>query len=385
MPFSNCRRAKYKQVKPYNLPLPYSMYDYYGKHTSEELYSDGTVGPHTTVKEATLSSNSFTDFDRRDTACANKAYERFKASVGDNAGWAENIAQAGKAVEMFTRQAQLLGKVVTDLRKGSFAFLPELLHYGEERIKGRTVRDSRFQKYHDQKAYWTLKHARNESKRKTWYTDVAGMFLEFEYGLRPLVKDLVDTHKVLTSDPGIRKVHGSCRDTIRERSFTRSRLANGSYATTDTDNYCSFRWKLGGFVRVSNPNLYLANALGVVDIALPWKLIPFSFVADWFFNLEQVISSHSDWFGLTFYNPWRSHLRYGKGTTNSHSYTVYSSTLSIITNDHLDREFVEMDRVLGLSQPTFQLKPFRGFSLERGAQAIALITSVFAGQKVNFH
>lgn len=61
----------------------------------------------------------------------------------------------------------------------------------------------------------------------------------------------------------------------------------------------SSRTTVNALVRVSNPNAYLLNRLGLVNPALvAWDLVPWSFVVNMFVNTNQLISSVTDFVGL---------------------------------------------------------------------------------------
>jgi hypothetical protein len=51
-------------------------------------------------------------------------------------------------------------------------------------------------------------------------------------------------------------------------------------------------------VKLSNPNLALASALGLANpVAIAWELIPFSFVVDRFVDVGSYLNSYSETFG----------------------------------------------------------------------------------------
>jgi hypothetical protein len=132
--------------------------------------------------------------------------------------------------------------------------------------------------------------------------------------------------------------------------------------------------------QITNPNLFLANQLGLIDIALPWKLLPFSFVVDWFINVEQVLSSVTDWYGVSLIHPHRSVFLTGRRNFHSYSWsTAYlpggGSTI-VWGRSIVDQNSTEWARELGFSQPTLKVRPFKGFSVQRGVQAISLVLAV---------
>lgn len=334
-PYSHTDRDRFTQSKPYNVPAPYRVTRVTGvdRLSNSEGFDSGFV------KNVSFGRNSFTDYALHHAATYNAAYEKFRGMISDSAGWAENIAQAGKARTMFVNRAVQLAQFATALKHHRFGDAARIL---------RTPTPSR------------------ASNKKA----VSQNFLEYEYGLKPIISDLHGTMQVLTSDPGLRKIKAS-RMTIMRDDYSTYIL--GGFDTQKA--VCRLAITLRSGVRVTNPNLFLANQLGLTDLALPWKLIPFSFVVDWFVNVEQVISSVTDDFGLTLVEPhwtWftRSDLR-------KFTYTPYESMgIQHSTSSTRNQVAVEMLRSTGIPGPTLIIKPFKGFSVQRGAQAIALVLAV---------
>ena len=55
----------------------------------------------------------------------------------------------------------------------------------------------------------------------------------------------------------------------------------------------------GAMVVVNNPNLFLANKLGMSPLAVAWDLIPWSFVVGMFFNQGQLLRNLTAYAGVT--------------------------------------------------------------------------------------
>jgi len=332
---SEVHKVKKKQARPYNLDLAYSMNHWRGwdiLHSSET----GTItGP---VKDIAWGVSSIPGYLRHFFATYNAAYEKLQSEISDSAGWGENIAQAGKTRVMINDRLTQLARFSIAVKHFRFREAARIL---------RTPTPS------------------GVSHRRA----VSSNFLEYEYGIKPLVKDIQDSMKILTSDPGLRKVRAS-----RSSFFNYNDRVSGPGFVTVDSQIGRIRIGLQAYVRVTNPNLFLANQLGLLDLALPWKLIPFSFVVDWFLNVEQVISACGNGFGL--------HLERGltsvvnKGVRDYRGYTIYDSNgHTYINTNEKSQNHVEFTRTIGISGPVLVLKPFKGFSLERGAQAVALILS----------
>jgi hypothetical protein len=130
--------------------------------------------------------------------------------------------------------------------------------------------------------------------------DLASDFLEGEFGWLPLVSDI---HAALTT---------VCAGAIPPQWVRASRSYNHSKVTTTTGfgtitnrvvESGSARLTIAAGAEISNPNLWLANRLGVINPAIvAWDLVPWSFVVNMFVNMNQVIESITDTVGLTISN-----------------------------------------------------------------------------------
>jgi hypothetical protein len=178
---------------------------------------------------------------------------------------------------------------------------------------------------------------------------------------------------ILSSDPGERKISGKASHPITIQSLVDNSDAGGT-AFIRTTTYAKLRIHLFATVRVDNPNLFLANQLGLLDLALPWKLVPFSFLVDWFVNVEQMISSVSDWFGCTLIQPGTT--AFARGSNTELSTTRHYAPPHLYTQSTRNQTSVELERSTGISGPALIVKPFKGLSVTRGATAIALVLSV---------
>lgn len=338
----------YRQARPYDLPLPYEMYRYFSWGFGSDSDSTGYYA-NWEGKGSGFSALNHPTFNRSYDAAYSQCYERLKALLGDSAGWAENIAQIQK-----TRES-LVGRCV------------QAAHFAS------AVKQHRFK---DAARILRTPKPSNVSTKKA----VSQNVLEYEYGLKPLISDINNSLVILTSEPRVRRFRAKGYDSQNDVSVN-------SYSTGTNpvnSSYAKLAWQyelqvqIGAEFRVVNPDLYLASRLGLIDVALPWKLIPFSFVIDWFVNVEQVISSLTDWYGLFVDKPYVTTFARSFQNYNTWGTTVYSSGYTYYTTGTVTDESVELKRAVGaIPAPDLVVKPFKGFSLQRGTQAIALVLSVF--------
>lgn len=125
--------------------------------------------------------------------------------------------------------------------------------------------------------------------------NVANAWLEYTFGWVPLIQDVFSAVDVLQQD----------FDTFR----TSTKVTMPWYLSlSSSSNRYSLNYSSSYFykakTRVNNPNLLLANQLGVLNPAhIAWDAIPFSFVADWFLPVGKFIQSWTNGAGLAVIDP----------------------------------------------------------------------------------
>lgn len=189
---------------------------------------------------------------------------------------------------------------------------------------------------------------------------VSNNWLEFHFGWSPLLSDIHDAMDVLQNALGFRTIKGNGHSSRYE---SRSNYPPAPGGTRGTRVYCQAYVQYIADIRVTNPNLALFNNMGLLNpYGIAWEVVPWSFVLDWFVNVSQCIGAWTDWIGYA-----------GENITTS---TLVRMSCDFRWNPYpyvgaIQRTF--FDRVYGLQGPTLYVKPFVGFSLSRGATAIALL------------
>jgi hypothetical protein len=130
---------------------------------------------------------------------------------------------------------------------------------------------------------------------------LAGGWLWYSYGVKPLMEDIYNGMEVLTRPiPMWQQVVGTGQARDSQKKYFDEGFPWWSIHSFSQE--ASTRCKC--IVTVNNPNVHLANQLGLLN-PVQWinEAIPFSFVVDWFSNLSQVISQLTDFAGLTVDKP----------------------------------------------------------------------------------
>lgn len=124
----------------------------------------------------------------------------------------------------------------------------------------------------------------------------ADLWLEYTFGWVPLVEDIGAAVGVLQGSPKYERVRGA-----KSATWTvDAPWDGGSSATTfaELTTVCS------GGIRITNPNLLLANQLGFVNpAAVAWDAVPFSFVVDWFIPVGKFLNSFTTDLGFGIEEP----------------------------------------------------------------------------------
>jgi hypothetical protein len=266
-------------------------------------------------------------------------------TTSGNSGLGTTLAEIKQAREMITGRLELLVRFTKAVRGYRF--------YDAYTILGM------HRKIADREAW--LKSTRLRRSAKSFGNN----WLEFHFGWSPLVDDIKQAMEVLTG--GLPDFKVFARHSKIEQ--TTINLPGGSPLV---ENRLSIeRWidrhQVGSYVSVSNPNMWLANRLGLINpLALAWELVPFSFVVDWFANLNDVINSHSDYFGLALKNSYWTETRYL-------TYTLNRIRPSISFFENYSTEFVAVGRTIGIPGPTLRMRPAKALSWQRGLTAASLL------------
>jgi hypothetical protein len=135
---------------------------------------------------------------------------------------------------------------------------------------------------------------------------LADLWLTYQYGLKPLVSDIVKLQKFHFQDPGFAFARGQASEV-----WDRSGVILNNSGFFQTVAMEGTRWGCNTQVAytVDSPLLAGLSSLGLTNpTQLFWELTLFSFIVDWFINVGQVISSIAAGVGLTFL--WGSRTRW---------------------------------------------------------------------------
>lgn len=294
------RRTWYRQRRPYNLPLTFTyqwrkVLTWTGPGAFYSYRNVSSLVTFPTMSTSTWFPDAY-----------NKAYEKFKSKCQpDSAGLAMNLAQRQLAIDMIEKRTlQILG-FANSLRKGNLPGALKSLGLLEDQKATQVIRKYG-RKYKFRNGTWKLRYDSHRPKvggdlkgKLPTKRSAADLFLELHFGWEPIIRDIHSSINVLQS--GIPPERVSAGSTRRYTSKWYTGTVNDPQEILEDTHQGT--WRISADITVSNPNLWLANQLGLVNpAAVIWDLIPFSFVLGWFVNVDSFLASFTDFWGLSLTN-----------------------------------------------------------------------------------
>lgn len=332
-PFRNSYVMQHKyESKPRNFsaPLPYVRRRAVS-HVVEN--GSGMTGQNGRADCGNWGANPWIDYRSSAPVARVKqaCYSKFVGKLKEDAmGWGENLATRKQSLEMILHRVGTLTTAARRLKKGDIP--------GFCRALGVTPRPTK-------------------SKLKK----ASSIWLEYHFGWEPLYGDIYTACKTLQNDVPAGVIRASSLEECHELDVAREWITRTQARVIVTYQ---------GTYYVDNPNKFLLNKLGVINpVAVAWELVPFSFAVDWFIPVGQYLGSFSDFWGVKRSNEFTSVFIEAKSQVTRRR----DVGVNPIFYQTIDSEAVKSTRELGIAIPKPTLKLFKGFSLVRGATAVALL------------
>lgn len=322
-------KTVYRQKKPYTLNLPYSMWLCstvswkIGYALPDIECNNGRSGIGSTAFNHVNAFPQNTNFSQAQnllSTITNKARERFVSTMKGSAGLGVDIAEYKQSMGMIEKRALQMFDFMRALHKGRISHAARLLGVTDHPtyhkvLRNLTIRGQiRKSKYKNQILLKRKAQKAFLTPNDKTYSD---LFLEFHFGWSPIVADVYDSVDVLSRDIPSGRVIGRAKGSeffdLSSTSPGGSRYVNTHEINVDVVVGCT--------VSVSNPNLALANQLGIINPAtLIFEVIPFSFVADWFSNISAYLTQFTEFAGYKLTDPFTR--VYTRDFTNQSNYVV---------------------------------------------------------------
>lgn len=276
----------FRQAKPYDLDTPLVS-------VRRSMRGDYAPSAKTSMIPQPFRINDFDEVD-----VLNKLYKKFVDELGDGSSFGATLtAERKETLGLVADTALRLARAAKAVKKMDLPLAAnELgLPYFEKQVKVRVRRrrGNKKPRYVDRTVF-TLPDGRTVAKT------MASGWLMWSYGVKPLASDIYNGMDVLqrpVPDKRI-KVRASGSTAFSEV------LEKPVYFPSVTTWAYKVSVSCSATVSVSNPNLWLANKMGLTN-PVQWALeaVTLSFVADWFSNLSDVVGSISDFHGLSIGRP----------------------------------------------------------------------------------
>ncbi len=309
-------KTGYRQKKPYTLNLAYSTWNVRTTSVTTGYTTPTWSNPNaSTTGVGTVGCTAFSHVNgfAQNTSYAkmnalisevqNTARERFIGTMKGSASLAVSLAEGRQAMDMMSKRIYQVYDFARALRKGRIPQAAKILGVQKHPLYSRLVKDMTVRGQLRAQGFKKRLKLTNRYKKRLISdkdNEQAGLFLEFHFGWSPLVGDIYDSMDVLQRDIPSGCIVGRAKGSLDDVVLTNS-PANTFYTSTHKVNV---NVVVGAKVGISNPNLALANQLGVINPAVVvWSLMPWSFVVDWFANVGAFLESFTDTAGYTITDP----------------------------------------------------------------------------------
>jgi hypothetical protein len=303
--------------------------------------------------------------------------------------------EARQSIELVTQSAKRIATSLLLIRKGQFVKAATALGMSKPpkrlyatingtrrgiRVNGKQTTDSRGRSI--------------KGDIKFTSSDVTSNWLAYRYGWVPLLSDV---HGSLTTayehsrmvDKTICTHYGYASDTKYSSAYSTTYTIPGTVnyptarATLVCENRLSSKYKVRA--RLLSKTASSSAQLGLSNpLLVAWELVPFSFVADWFVNVGDILDGLSSFDGYEFVSGIRcDNSEADIFTTSIHftrsgSWNVYGSTTDVKISHSYYR--AAYDRVALTSFPSvafhIERNPFAG-KMNRALDAVSLVHQLF--------
>lgn len=354
-------RESYRQAKPYDLALPFRSQG--ARILQERGKTEGfwnAVGIGITCNPAWAmagfpnheSSDGTKQFLALIESVRSIARERFNSKLRDQAEIGAALAQYQQSIDMIGNRAMQLYRFAKAMRRFDFV---------------RAGRELNQAVYGKDGSYYvgTGRHKRPLNLRKNSRAAAAN-FLEYSFGWAPLVSDVVSAMNILDNPAkGTMNVRASARGA---ETLTRSNMWN-ILTTLNGMHAYSAHCTCSADVEVVNPNVSLAAQLGLVNpAAVGWEVVPFSFVIDYFVNVQSYLENFTSLFGLRLSNVWST--TYVKDKCDMSLVQTTGNLWCSVASD-----YYRVDRTNTLPDVSLRLKKF-SLPIGRALTSVSLLVTL---------
>lgn len=346
-------KTGYKQARPYTAPLPY---DYHRAVTlSAVTYPNGFADPPFSNQFSRIAPIYHNPYLLSDTLPApaesqrlearDKARERALDTLGDPAALLTLMAEYQSNLDFIADAAMYIRDFVR-VRKGI-------------RKPPRTTKGGRALR----------KPKESIAKHFPTKQEIASDYLAIQFVVVPTVGDVSNAMNILESPIPMLMGKGTAS---RNHTYVYDDAPTWGYYKSRSEHKTQFKAKVEAGLWVSNPNLFLANRLGLINPALSaYEVTPWSFVFDYFVNVSAWLGQFTETAGVELKDPYWTELikdrvdyKYYTRPLTWYPYTVVNAVSS---------ESTSMQRRLGIPDVTLRVRAPWRLSTTRASTSVALL------------
>lgn len=176
---------------------------------------------------------------------------------------------------------------------------------------------------------------------------------------------------VLSRDIAHGKLRGRAKSVVNLDYKDRYPTSGTPVRVITETNVTEYLVQTGGLFVMTNPNLALAQSLGILNpFVIAGELVPFSFVVGWFVNWAQVLNSWTDFWGWTVKNTYSTIVCRSVG--ERYHWDVVDNPLGTT----MKYQSFAMFRGLGITMPKLRATLPERLSLSRAATSISLVVQL---------
>lgn len=357
------RRSRfwYRQKKPYSMPLSWGVdikkvLTYLGPNDNYISYGGAYLPPADDYANA-----------------HNSAYASFVSKIK---GETSQLGTVQQSFDMIGQRSRQLFSVARSLRKLNFPEALSQLGFTSKPYKSVLYPVKGYENTlsvnRRGKKRWTRPKILVFDTRKT-AKSFASNWLEISFGWKPLVNDIANAIDVTQRPYPSYRITGKGSANSRSTTVQAGAPVNNRWVQTVTNEVAE---KIVSTVTISNPNLFRWNQLGLVNPAtVAYELVPFSFVVNWFVNLESYLSSYTDFTGVTLTHPFTTvFARSVRNLTWTVTNVPPGTELGKVQYSIHAWEGVNVSRKTGMPVgPTLKVRPPWRLQPNRAANAVALL------------
>lgn len=269
--------------------------------------------------------------------------------------YAQAFAERKQTARLVGDSAKRIAGAITDVRKGDFG--RAAARFGLKPSKGRMAK---------------------KSGKKPSSTEVGDVWLELQYGWKPLLGDvygsMVQLHKNDMDAPDRYRVTTKARKGHSQSyfaNFASSGIGFVGKTSREHSVSCRLDWK------IDNPALRPLVQTGMMNPALlAWELLPWSFVADWFVPIGSYLETLDAAVGMAYLGgSYTYHYTESSvGDMKRAGYNFDSLVLPYWWGRGCSREYKLVNRVVQSTQPSVRFPGLKNpLSLTHLGNALALL------------